>query len=1785
MKAVNQPFLLSEEDEVEFYLQTSSFNGDDPVHEGVTQTACDTFIPGFVDNDKKSTGQPMPKDTDKISYTSKNTTTIAADQADSYMAYVTGIAFDPLGSGRKDHIAYVGLDTKNKVIKVWVLNSLTGERTAEVALTSTITSDWIQLTQCDYRAFFTITAGDYDNDGKDTFIVYNPGEGLTSGATGDNDAYLYQFKLTVTTSEVLTKIDSSDIDIFSKGISPNNYFRTAVSKQGSDLYRPVMSLTTGDFDGDGVAELAAACSSYKVSENIGADAATRVSLMDMDAGTKKFAVTQQFNLYNEVSSETDKKTCRMIYAGEITAGDVNGDGLDGIIGAGYTGTASRNVLETGEPQWSGLYNRDKENYGVSEILYDNGSYSMTSINTVGMNLFSKKHTEHASWTTWHLAAVACVAINGASAAEDVFLSGTLYSVVDGELQAAFTPEYFGKSFETINNMDNIKDHWVDSVTVGNFDGNIYGRQQIIFSVCAINDDSKYKYKVGILGGNEYDGSTNIVTSYYSSDIQNDSYNLLVGDEGRHNSWWTNECKQILNCVPVAVDRDSDGVLAKYVGKNYVYTDPSVLAVLQAAPYFGELGGYSDFTGSTSYKVTTSYTYGKTSSDNVSFGAGFAGEAIAGPVRISLELGYTLDWSKSYENSLTTSYTTTFMNGPHDQVILQRTPAQVYTYEVQKDDTSYNTDNVYQVTVPLEPVYTKLSVDEYNQFVDDYTAWYNNKFPNASDEQKSVLLKRLDSNGTSVSEHSFLPEDDEGNPEAYRNDWNKRDYTLGTLNVSDNARSLSKGEYSLGHSGGSTTSEWSVQSDSTKTITFNHGFHFSLTVQGGFEASQGALAGGYASLDYNHGAGHYTTNTEAAGASGTVSDIDSTALADKGIPQSVSDNYGFTWSFGSWEADLGGVNLDPTGVRDANKNAYFDGNVPFFGYAVKNIVWPSAPVTNLKATLVSDNSTNLTWSAPANTDRPGIQITGYSVYLVQNDGTYMLQAQAYSGAESCLITGLNKSNTDYSYVVTAECVINSAYCYSLYSNIATVTTPKKYYSLTYSGNANITVNYEGSNGNVASGDDCPEDTIIYFTAEANDGYALKGYKVQFGNDTPTTYNFEPCQKKYFNFSFPAENVSVEILTQSVSSDIIFAPDDPANGTVTASVGGKQLDGEATVSGVVTFEAAPNTGYVLKGWTINDGSTTETTVSDDGTGKLKLNPVKPSYTVTANFISSSDASVLKTITITSNDYGTIEVTDSNDTLLTGPSIKVLLNSYVTFKAIPRDLYSFGGWNSSLSGTVNPQKVKVTDDMTVGADFVAPIKYKVLFEVTTNGSPDPTGGSVSAKNGTETVNSNESVAEGSTVSFTATSNNGYDFNGWTVNGSKDSSAFDGLNLMISKKTTAAADFASLYTVTALVVGSGGTISPSGETYAKKGDIISYKISPDSGYAIKDVKVNGKSVNSVSGYDLLVIDQPQTITAEFEKMTTPTPNPGPGGGDETPETKTSERVSGGTRYDTMSSAITKAFEDGSSTVILASGGNWPDALAASSLAGAMECPVILTEQGQLTSQTADLISSLKATDVIIVGGTAAVSDDVKSTIESKEIKVNRIFGNDRTLTADAIEGEVMKYSTTDTVIICSGQNFPDALSISPYAYAQKIPILLTGNNGKLTDASLAIAKGFRNAILVGKEGAVSKDVETQLSDISLKRYGGNERYGTSVEIINNLFGGKPSALAVATGEDYPDALVGATLAGKSGGALLLVNGMGTSLTDSQKTIIGNADSVWVLGGNRVVSDAMKTAIDDALK
>ena len=311
--------------------------------------------------------------------------------------------------------------------------------------------------------------------------------------------------------------------------------------------------------------------------------------------------------------------------------------------------------------------------------------------------------------------------------------------------------------------------------------------------------------------------------------------------------------------------------------------------------------------------------------------------------------------------------------------------------------------------------------------------------------------------------------------------------------------------------------------------------------------------------------------------------------------------------------------------------------------------------------------------------------------------------------------------------------------------------------------------------------CPQDTLIYVKAKALDGYALIGYQV--GNGTKVT--FAPCAEKSFSFRFPAADTTVAFTTQQVRSEIDFKSNNSTMGSVTATVDGTPLTGSGIVSDSITIQAQANPGYVVHSWTIDDGSSTST-VFDDGSGILNFNPVKPGYTITANFVPEDSPEVLATVTVDATENGSIEIKDSLGNALIPDSnnqISVRKDSVLSFRAIPDPTYSLKSWNGSLSGKVNPMTVEVKGDMNVGADFSAPIRYKLTFT-----SPD--GGIITALSGSSAVTSGEDLPAGSSVTLRITKAPGYALDSWLVNG-EAAKGGETLNLTLNKSTHAAALF----------------------------------------------------------------------------------------------------------------------------------------------------------------------------------------------------------------------------------------------------------------------------------------------------------------------------------------------------------------------------------------------------------
>ena len=296
--------------------------------------------------------------------------------------------------------------------------------------------------------------------------------------------------------------------------------------------------------------------------------------------------------------------------------------------------------------------------------------------------------------------------------------------------------------------------------------------------------------------------------------------------------------------------------------------------------------------------------------------------------------------------------------------------------------------------------------------------------------------------------------------------------------------------------------------------------------------------------------------------------------------------------------------------------------------------------------------------------------------------------------------------------------------------------------------------------------------------------------------------------------------------------------------------------------------------------------------------------------------------------------------------------------------------------------------------------------------------------------------------------------------------------------------------------------------------------------------------------------------------------------------------RAAGDTRYATMAALLPKAPWKAGRTVVLASGSNYPDALAAASLAGAYEAPIVLTEPNSLSVDAADMIEQLSPKVIYVVGGEAAVSKaavDTAAYYAADGCKVFRIAGDTRLETSLAIAKRVrQKSSASDTLIVATGFNYADALSVSPFAFAYKSPIFLCGSNGLSADAiSYISGAGFKRAILVGGTAAVPERVKQQLTSAgissgSITRLAGATRYETSAKIMSYAVnaGMNVSNVYLATGKNFPDALAAGPVAGKLRAPLLLVDPGIEYAHTVLANYRGNVNVATVVGGTSAVSE-----------
>jgi uncharacterized repeat protein (TIGR02543 family) len=352
--------------------------------------------------------------------------------------------------------------------------------------------------------------------------------------------------------------------------------------------------------------------------------------------------------------------------------------------------------------------------------------------------------------------------------------------------------------------------------------------------------------------------------------------------------------------------------------------------------------------------------------------------------------------------------------------------------------------------------------------------------------------------------------------------------------------------------------------------------------------------------------------------------------------------------------------------------------------------------------------------------------------------------------------------------------------------------------------------------------------VNLTATANEGYTFASWTMD-GAVLST--------EAFYNFTMPAEDVTLvanfnEVLPEMYQLTLEVSP-----------VGAGIVTGEGTYEAgdEVNLTATANEGYNFASWT-RDGAVLSTEAfynftmpAEDITLVANFNEVLPEmYQLTLEV-----SPVVTGIVFGAGEYEA--------------------GTEVNLTATANEGYTFASWTREgavLSTEAFYNFTMPAEDLTLVANFneVLPEMYQLTLEVSPEGAGMVTG--------------EGEYEEGEEVNLTATANEGYTFASWTREGAVLSTEAIYNFTMPAENTTLVANFVKLTFTIVASAGTGGSIDPSGNVVVEYDDSQSFTITPEAGFKIADVLVNGSSVGAVDSYDFENLTDNQTIHATFELL-----------------------------------------------------------------------------------------------------------------------------------------------------------------------------------------------------------------------------------------------------------------------------------------------------------------------------
>ncbi len=252
---------------------------------------------------------------------------------------------------------------------------------------------------------------------------------------------------------------------------------------------------------------------------------------------------------------------------------------------------------------------------------------------------------------------------------------------------------------------------------------------------------------------------------------------------------------------------------------------------------------------------------------------------------------------------------------------------------------------------------------------------------------------------------------------------------------------------------------------------------------------------------------------------------------------------------------------------------------------------------------------------------------------------------------------------------------------------------------------------------------------------------------------------------------------------------------------------------------------------------------------------------------------------------------------------------------------------------------------------------------------------------------------------------------------------------------------------------------------------------------------------------------------------------------------------------------------------VVLARADSYPDALSGGPLAAHLHAPLLLTTPTVLSPATATEITRVlpPGGTIYLLGGTAAISSAVQTSLVALGFATQRVDGPDRYATAVAVADLLGDPTTT---LLATGINFPDALVAGDAAVTLDGAVLLTEGT-VLPPATSAYLAAHTGGTLYALGGPAAK------ADPTATPLVGADRDQTAI-VAAEKFDPTPTGIGVTTDINFPDAMAAAPLLGGLGYPLLLTPPVGVpTATATFLSSTVTATHIDVLGLQAAVSDA----------